>query len=136
TGAKGTTLTLNTPGSYRGTARLTFKNSAPPMRLTLRLARMPNQDLGELTLSSGALKLPVGAVGAGATTRHFDARGKGQETDSGAAYTVTARRRDNGTVDVLLRRGPGAALGKELTVSWSVGVASVQPLDVFIGGLN
>jgi len=132
TGAKGTTLTLSTPGSYRGTGKLTFKNSAPPMRLTLRLEGMPNQDLGELTLGSGALKLAVGAVGAGPTTRYFDARGKAQEADSGAAYTVTARRRGDGTVDVLLRRSPGAALGKELTLSWGAGVGVTGDFDRLI----
>jgi hypothetical protein len=117
--ARGTTLTLNTPGSWQGTANLTFKNAAPPMRFTLRLARMPSHDLSSLSIRSGSLTLPVGPVGTTATTKYFDAKGRAQQGAEGAAYTLTARRRDSGEVELRLRRGPGAALGKALSVSWS-----------------
>src|SRR5687768_14281150 len=52
--AAGTTLKFDTPGSWQGSAGLTFKNGAPPMRFSLTLAKMPNYDLGSLTLSSGS----------------------------------------------------------------------------------
>jgi hypothetical protein len=116
-GPKGATLTLDTPGLWQGWAALTFKNSAPPMRLTLRLAKMPNYDLESLTLSSGTLSLAVGPVSASVTTKYFDARGREQDASEGAAYTVTARRWD-GEVEVEVRRSRGASLGKELTVAW------------------
>jgi hypothetical protein len=115
--ARGTRLTLNTPGGWQGQASLTFKGCAPPMRFTLTLARMPSYDLGSLTLVSGKLALAVGPVSATPTTRHFDAAGRAQKAPEGAAYTVTARRWD-GELDVELRRAPGAALGKALSVSW------------------
>jgi hypothetical protein len=132
-GAKGATLTLETPGWSQGWASLTFNGSAPPMRFTMRLTRMPNAGLSSLSLTSGALSLRVGPVTASATTRHFDAKGQAQEAEKGAAYTLTARRRDNGEVEVQLRRGPGAALGKELTVSWERAVLSaLRDLDGLI----
>jgi hypothetical protein len=133
TGAGGTVLTLNTPGPWQGSAKLTFKNAAPPMRFTMRLARLPDHDLQSLSLTSGALARQVSNVSTGATTRYFDARGKAQEAEEGAAYTLTARRRAGGDVEVQLRRGPGAALGKELTVSWQGGVVFGQDLDGLIG---
>jgi hypothetical protein len=116
-GARGAAVRFSTPGSWQGSAGVTFKNAAPPMRLTLTLARMPNYDLQSLTLVSGNLSLAVGPVSAGATTRYYDAKGKAQGAPEGAAYTVTARRWD-GELDVEVRRAPGAALGKALTVSW------------------
>jgi hypothetical protein len=119
---------VNTPGTWQGTAKLTFKGSAPPMRFTLKLARLPNHDLGELTLTAGALSLPVGRVTASATTRHFDAKGRAQDKAEGAAYTLTARRRDNGEVEVQVRRGPGAALGQALAVSWRAEAGLEQEL--------
>src|SRR5947208_3366059 len=67
-GARGTTLTLNTPGAWQGSAKLTFKDSAPPMRFTLKLARMPGVDLQSLSLSSGAVTLQVGQVTTSETT--------------------------------------------------------------------
>jgi len=124
--ARGTTLTLSTPGSWQGTANLTFKNAAAPMRLTMRLAGMPSHDLSNLTLTSGSLALQVGAVGKAATTRYFDAKGKPLDGAEGAAYTLTARRRDSGDVELRLHRGPGAALGRSLSVSWSGGDALLE----------
>jgi hypothetical protein len=115
--ARGTALKLNASGSWQGSAALAFKSGAPPMRFTLTLARMPNCDLESLTLVSGSLSLAVGAVSASGTTRYYDARGREQKAPEGAAYTVTARRWD-GELDVEVKRGPGAALGKALTVSW------------------
>jgi len=117
TGARGATLTLDTPGGWQGSARLAFKDAAPPMRLTLTLAKMPNYDLESLTLTSGKLALAVGPVSASPTTKYYDARGRAQKAPEGAAYTVTARRWD-GELDVEVRRAPGAGLGKALTVSW------------------
>lgn len=116
--ARGTALKINTTGPWQGSAALTFKGGAPPMRLTLTLAQMPAHDLDSLTLTSSRLSLAVGRVTAGATTRYFDASGREQADPERAAYTVTARRY-NGEVDVEVRRAPGAALGKDLTVSWS-----------------
>ena len=116
-GARGTALKFSTSGAWQGSAGLTFKNAAPPMRFTLTLARMPNYDLESLTVVSGSLSLAVGAVSASGTTRYFDARGREQKAPEGAAYTVTARRWD-GELDVEVRRAPGAALGRALTVSW------------------
>jgi hypothetical protein len=114
-GPSGATLTLDTPGAWQGRAALTFKGAAPPMRLTLRLAKMPNYDLESLTLTSGRLTLAVGHVTASVTTRYFDARGREQGAPEGAAYTVTARRYD-GEVEVQVRRSRDGALGKELGV--------------------
>src|SRR5262245_2316839 len=69
-----TTLKFDTPpGSWQGSAGLTFKNGAPPMRLTLTLAKMQNFDLRSLTISSGSLVLAVGQVTGSPTTRYFDA---------------------------------------------------------------
>jgi hypothetical protein len=110
--ARGTTLKFNTPGTWQGSAALTFKRSAP-MRFTLTLAQMPSYNLEALTLTCGKVSLAVGPVSAGATTKYYDAKGKAQDAPEGAAYTVTARRWD-GEVDVQVRRSPGAAL----TVSW------------------
>jgi hypothetical protein len=78
---------------------------------------MPGYDLGSLTVSSGSLALAVGRVTAGAATKYFDAAGREQAGPELAAYAVTARRYA-GEVDVEVRRTPGAALGKALTVSW------------------
>jgi hypothetical protein len=116
--AKGTTLTLDTPGWYKGSAWLTFKEAAPPMRFTVRLACLHELDLESLTVRAGRLNLGVGPVGAGGTTKYFDAMGREQKAPERAAYTVTARRWGGGVVDVQLRRAPGAALSRELTVSW------------------
>lgn len=116
--AKATTLTLDTPGRYRGSARLTFKQAAPPMRFTVRLARVQEMDLDELTVSDGRLNLPVGRVTATQTTKYFDAMGRGQKEPDRAAYAVTARRWGGGVVEVRLRRAPGAALSREVVVSW------------------
>jgi hypothetical protein len=116
-GPKGVTLTLDTLGTWQGWSTLTFKNAAPPMRFTLRLAKMPSYDLGALTLASGNVSLTVESVSASPTTRYFDAKGRALKGPEGAAYTLTARRWD-GEVDVEVRRAPGAALGKELTISW------------------
>jgi len=117
-GAKGTTLKLPTSGSYTGSASVTFKNSAPPMRFKMELSRMPSYDLSSLTLTSGSVSLSVGQVGTAGTTAYFDAKGKAQESSAGAAFTVTAKRGDNGQVDVELRRAAGAKLGKSVSVSW------------------
>jgi hypothetical protein len=117
-GPGGTALTLGGMPLWVGSAKLTFKNCAPPMRLTVKLAQLPTGDLSALSVTSGPLSLRLGPVGTSGTTAHFDARGKAQAKAEGAAYTLTARRRDNGEVEVQLRRGQGAALGKELTVSW------------------
>jgi hypothetical protein len=116
--ARGTALKFSTAGAWQGSAALTFKGCAPPMRLTLTLAQMQRYDLETLTLTSGRLSLPVGRVTATPTTRYFDASGREQADPERAAYSVTARRYDGGEVDVEVRRSPGAALGKELTVSW------------------
>jgi hypothetical protein len=115
--ARGTALKLNTTGAWQGAAALTFKTGAPPMRLTLTLAGMPNYDLESLTVTGGNLSLAVGPVSSTPTTRYFDAAGREQAGPEFAAYTVTARRYA-GEVDVEVRRAPGATLGKELTVSW------------------
>jgi hypothetical protein len=88
------------------------------MRFTMRLARMHELDLEKLSLTSGRLSLDIGPVTASPTTRYFDARGRAQDAPEGAAYTVTARRWGGGEVDVEVRRAPGAALGKALTVNW------------------
>jgi hypothetical protein len=56
-------------------------------------------------------------VSGSGTTKYYDARGRAQAAPEGAAYTVTARRWD-GELDVEVKRAPGAALGKALTVSW------------------
>jgi hypothetical protein len=117
--ARGTLLTLNTPGTWQGSAKLTFKDSAPPMRFKMKLARMPGYDLQALTLSSDSLSLAVGGVTSGGTTKYFDAKGKAQERAEGAAYVVQARRRANGEVEIDLRRGAGAKLGKSLSVNWT-----------------
>jgi hypothetical protein len=116
--AKATTLTLDTPGWYTGSARLTFKGAAPPMRFTVRLARVHEMDLDKLTVSAGRLNLSLGRVSASATTRYFDAMGREQKAPERAAYTVTARRWGGGVVDVQLRRASGAELSREMTVSW------------------
>lgn len=115
--ARGTVVKCSTSGGSRGSAALTFKNAAPPMRFTLTLAKMPNYDLASLTLVSGTLSLAVGPVSASPTTKYYDARGRAQAAPEGAVYTVTARRWD-GELDVEVRRAPGAAMGKALTVSW------------------
>jgi len=119
--ARGTALKFNTSGAWQGSAGLTFKGGAPPMRLTLTLAQMQQYDLGSLTLTSGKLSLRVGRVTATPTTRYFDASGREQAGPERAAYTVTARRY-NGEVDVEVKRAPGAALGKALSVSWTYDV--------------
>jgi hypothetical protein len=121
-GPRGAAVRFNTPGSSQGSAGVTFKNAAPPMRFTLTLANMPNYNLESLTLVSGGLSLAVGPVSAGGTTKYFDARGRAQEAPERAAYTVTARRWD-GELDVQVRRAPGAALGQALTVSWKCHLA-------------
>jgi hypothetical protein len=46
-----------------------------------------------------------------------------QTSSVGAAYTIHARRTDNGEVEMEVRRGPGAALGKNLVVSWQANYA-------------
>jgi hypothetical protein len=115
--ARGTTLTLKTPGGWQGSTSLTFKNGAPPMRFSLILAQLPSYNLESLTVASGNLSLAVGPVSAGATTRHYDAAGRALKGPDGAAYTLTARRWD-GEVDVEVRRAPGATLNKALTVTW------------------
>jgi hypothetical protein len=119
--ARGTVLTLNTPGGWQGSANLTFKDSAPPMRFTMRLTRVPNYDLSSLTLTSGALSLQAGnvATGGAVTTKYFDAKGNARDSAEGAAYTVKARRKSNGDVELQLQRGPGAALDKAMSVSWA-----------------
>jgi hypothetical protein len=117
--ARGTTLTLPTSGSYSGSARLTFKNTAAPMRFTTRRTGLPNYDFSSLRLSSDSLSLEVGQVGTTATTRYFDAKGRPQDSATGASYTVTAKRGDNGQVNVELRRAAGATLGKNLTIQWA-----------------
>jgi hypothetical protein len=120
--ARGTAVKFNTSGSSQSSAGLTFKGCSPPMRFTLTLSKMPNYDLESLSIVSGNLALAVGPVSAGATTRHFDAAGRALKAPEGAAYTLTARRWD-GELDVEVRRSPGAALGKALTVSWRCNLA-------------
>src|SRR5262245_11357695 len=56
--AAGAALTLHTPGWRDGWATLTFKGAAP-MRLTMRLARLDEFDLANLSISSGELSLTV-----------------------------------------------------------------------------
>src|SRR5262245_31808099 len=119
--ARGTALKFNTSGAWQGSAGLSFKKGAPPMRLTLTLAQMQQYDLGSLTLTSGKLSLQLGRVSSSPTTRYFDASGREQAGPERAAYTVTARRY-NGEVDVQVKRAPGAALGKQLTVGWTYDV--------------
>jgi hypothetical protein len=116
-GPRNTTLTLDTPGLWHGSASLAFKGEAPPMRLSVRLMKMQAYDLQALTLTSGSVSLAVGPVTAGVTTRYFDARGRAQDAPEGAAYTVVARRWE-GEVEVQVRRSRGVALGKNLTISW------------------
>jgi hypothetical protein len=115
--AAGTTLKFDTTGASHGQANLTFKNASPPMGFTLTLAKMPSYDLESLTIASGSLSLAVGPVSASPTTRYFDARGRALKGPDGAAYTLTARRWE-GEVDIEIRRASGAAMRKELTVSW------------------
>jgi len=117
--ARGTMFTLNTPGTWQGSAKMTFTQGAPPMRFKVKLARMPAYDLQALTLSSDSLSLAVGGVTAGGTTKYFDAKGKEQERAEGAAYVVQASRRANGEIEIDLRRNAGAKLGKALSVSWT-----------------
>jgi hypothetical protein len=131
--ARGTTLTLNTPGAWQGAANLAFKDGAPPMRFSLKLARMPGMDLQSLSLKSGPVTLQVGQVGTSATTKYFNAKGQEQQAATGAAYTVKAERRANGDVDVHLQRGAGAALAKTMTVSW-VGNTGGGRLGMIQGG--
>jgi hypothetical protein len=119
--ARSTTLKFNTSGAWQGSAGLTFKKGAPPMRFTLTLAQMQQYDLGSLTLTSGKLSLQLGRVSSTPTTRYFDASGREQSGPERAAYTVTARRYA-GEVDVEVKRAPGAALGKQLSVSWACDV--------------
>src|SRR5262245_17673438 len=73
---RGAALKFNTPGSSQGSAGLTFKNAAAPMRFTLTLAGLPSYDLQSLTLVSGKLALAVGPVSATPTTKYYDARGR------------------------------------------------------------
>jgi hypothetical protein len=124
--ARGTTLKLPTSGGYNGSASVTFKNSSPPMRFKMELSRMPSYDLQALTLTSGTVSLQVGAVSSSATTRYFNAKGQEQESSTGAAYTVTARRGDNGLVVVELRRAAGATLGKSLSISWQSNLNNIE----------
>src|SRR5262249_20714228 len=105
--------------SYYGSAQLTFKDTAPPMRFTVRLARMPGADLSALSLTSGSLSLQVGHVSTTTTTRYFDAKGRAQDGATGAAYTLNAKRADNGEIDLQVVRAAGAAMGKTMTVTWS-----------------
>jgi hypothetical protein len=130
--ARGTTVKFNTTGSWQGSAKLTFKNCAPPMRFALKLAGAPPSDRLSLTLSAGPVSLRVADVTATAATRYFDDRGREQRTEEGAAYTLTARRAGT-EVEAHLRRGPGAALGKELTVSWQGSVVLSPDLESAIG---
>jgi hypothetical protein len=120
--ARGTAVRFDTPGGWQGSAGLTFKDGAPPMRFSLTLAKMRSYDLESLTLVSGSLVLAVGPVSAAPTTRYYDARGRAQNAPERAAYTVTARRWD-GELDVEVKRAPGAALGQALTVSWKCHLA-------------
>jgi hypothetical protein len=115
--ARGTAVKFNTSGPWHGSANVTFKNSAPPMRFSLILAQMQSFNLESLALTSGCLSLAVGPVSASPTTKYFDAKGKALNGPDGASYTLTARRWD-GEVDIEVRRSSGAALGKVLTVSW------------------
>jgi hypothetical protein len=117
--AAGTTLTLETRRRHAGTARLTFKEAAAPMAFTVRLAGLPEWEQEALTVTSGRLRLPLGPVTATPTTSYFD-MGRGQKGPDHAVYAVTARRWGGGVVDVQLRRAPGAALSRQLTVSWKV----------------
>jgi hypothetical protein len=117
-GARGTTVQVPTQGQWSGSAEVTFKNSAAPMRFTTRLTGMPNYDLSSLSLSSGGRTLQVGSVGTSSTTKYYDARGQEQASSVGAAYIVVARRGENGQVDIQLRRGAGATLGKTFTLTW------------------
>lgn len=116
-GAKGTVLALETPGAYSGTANLTFK-APPPMRFTMKLGRMPAYDLQALNITSGTTTLRVGAVGTSETTKYFARSGEALPSSTGAAYTVQAKRAANGEVEVQLRRGAGAQLGKAVSLSW------------------
>jgi hypothetical protein len=117
-GPRAPTLTVPAPHASNGLVRLTFRNAAPPMRFTLRLTGMPGCDLDTLRLSSGSLSLALGEVTTSATTRYFDPKGQPLDDTTGAAYTVTTRRKDNAEVDVQVRRGAGAAMGKTITVYW------------------
>ena len=119
-------MRVNTTQSWQGSASLSFKGCAPPMRLTLTLAQMQQYDLGSLTLTSGRLSLAVGRVSSAPTTRYFDASGREQSGPEGAAYTLTARRYAGGEVDVELKRSAGAALGQALTVSWKCDAGHVR----------
>jgi hypothetical protein len=128
-GARGTTLKLPTSGAYTGSASVTFKNSAPPMRFKMQLSRLQNYDLQTLSLTSGSVTLQVGSVSTSATTKYFNAKGQEQDTAVGAAYTVTAKRGDNGQVDVELRRAAGATLGKSLTIQWGSAIGKYRLID-------
>jgi hypothetical protein len=113
-GAKGTTVQVPTHGLGVGSASLTFLNCAPPMRFTVKLTGAQSYDLSRLTLTSGPLSLAVGGVG----TAYFDARGRRRDGPEGAAFTVRATRAASGEVEVQVRRGPGATLGKTVSVGW------------------
>jgi hypothetical protein len=113
-GPKGTTIRVPTYGLGAGSANLTFQNCAPPMRFTVTLTGAQGSDLSRLTLSSGSLTLAVDGVG----TTSFDARGRPCEREEGAAFTVRVERGAGGEVQLHVRRGPGAALGKAVSVRW------------------
>jgi hypothetical protein len=125
-GARGTMLTVPSHHGTDGTVELTFKNSAAPMRFTTRLTGMPPYDLSTLSLTSGSLTLQVGSLGTAATTAYFDSKGRVQEGAAGAAYTVTAKRGENGQVDVELRRAAGAKLGKSVSISWQSNLDNIR----------
>ena len=49
----------------------------------------------------------------------------------GAAYTVQARKCANGEIEIDLRRGAGAKLGKTLSVGWT---GDLNNGRIFLGG--
>jgi len=114
-GPKGATIQVPTYGLGAGSANLAFENCAPPMRFTVALTGAQSSELSQLTLTSGPLTLALDEVG---VTRAFDAKGRPRQREEGAAYTVRATRSASGEVELHVRRGPGAALGKVVRVGW------------------
>lgn len=117
-GARGTTVKVNTPGTGQGVAMLKFEGCAPPMRFVVKLSRVPANDLRELAVVSGRLKLELGGGGSVARWRYFDGDGRELESSDGAAYLVRGGRDKGKDITVELHRRPGATLDKTVSLTW------------------
>lgn len=119
-GARGTTLTVPTNGSYTGSANVTFKNTAVPMRLQMRLTHLQAHiALDGLSLNTGTATLRVGLLSAAPSTTYFDLLGRTQSHPEQAAYALTVSRAASGEVAIQLRRAAGTEVGTTLNISWS-----------------